>query len=354
MKHANASLHTARARAPLRLGLAGGGTDVSPYCDQFGGAVLNVTVDLYANITVSESPDGRIWFIAADQQITESFDLTAELPPGNQLVLHRGAYNRMVRDFMGGQALPVTLTTYCDAPAGSGLGTSSTLMVCLVQGLAEYLNVPMGEYDVAYLAYQIERVDLGLHGGKQDQYAAAFGGFNFMEFRDTDSVLVNPLRVKEWIASELESCLILFYTGRSRSSAAIIEEESQNVRNSNIDAIEAMHQSKADAYRMKEALLRGELRAMGDVMRSAWAAKKRMASGITNSLIDHLYTLASKEGAFCGKVSGAGGGGFMMFLADPCQRLRVVHALSAYGQGRIMPCHFTYSGVQSWRVKGNF
>lgn len=223
----------------------------------------------------------------------------------------------------------------------------------MVQGLGEYLNVPMGGYDVARLAYEIERGDLGLHGGKQDQHAAAFGGFNFMEFRETNHVLVNPLRVKDWIASELESSLILFFTGRSRSSAAIIEEESQNVRDSNIDAIETMHQSKVDAYRMKEALLRGELATVGDVMQSAWAARKRTASGITNSLIDDLYTLACRGGAFCGQVLGAGGGGFMMFLADPCRRLQVVDALSAYGKGKIVPCHFTHTGVQSWRVKGN-
>ena len=201
----------------------------------------------------------------------------------------------------------------------------------------------MKGHDVAHLAYEIERGDLGLHGGKQDQHAAAFGGFNFMELRDTNHVLVNPLRVKDWIASELESSLVLFFTGRSRSSAAIIEEESQNVRDSNLDAIEAMHHSKVDAYRMKEALLRGDLATVGDVMQSAWAVKKQMVSRITNNLIDDLDTLACREGAFCDTVSGAGG--FMMFLANPCRRLRVVNALSAYGKGKIMPCHFTHNGV---------
>jgi D-glycero-alpha-D-manno-heptose-7-phosphate kinase len=346
-----AQFQTARSRAPLRLGLAGGGTDVSPYCDQFGGAVLNVTIDLYAHTTVSGSGDGRIHFIAADQRIEESFDLTTEITATNLLALHRGVYNRVVREFLHGEPLAVTITTYSDAPAGSGLGTSSTVVVSMVQAVSEYLNIPMGEYDVARLAYEIERLDLGLHGGKQDQYAATFGGFNFMEFRDTSDVLVNPLRVKDWIASEFESSLILYFTGRSRSSAAIIEEESRNVRESNMDAINAMHQTKLEAFRMKEALLRGEISKMGEVMRSAWAAKKRMASSISNPMIDELYTLACKEGAYCGKVSGAGGGGFMMFLADPSRRRQVIDALDAYGDGKIMPCHFTYSGVQSWKVK---
>jgi D-glycero-alpha-D-manno-heptose-7-phosphate kinase len=345
------SFQTVRARAPLRLGLAGGGTDVSPYSDRFGGAILNATIDLYANTTVSESPDGRIWFKASDQQVTESFDLTPAIAPGNELALHRGVYNRIVRDYLGGQALPITLTTFCDAPAGSGLGTSSTVMVSMLKGLMEYLNLPFGEYDIAHLAYEIERIDLQLHGGRQDQYAAAFGGFNFMEFRGKDDVLVNPLRVKDWIISELESSLILFFTGRSRSSAAIIEEESRNVRNSNMSAIEAMHQTKAEAYRMKEALLRGELSQISQVMRSAWDAKKRMASSISNPMIDHLYDVALENGATAGKVSGAGGGGFMMFLAEPARRQQVIEALSKYEEGKLVNCHFIAMGAQSWKVR---
>jgi D-glycero-alpha-D-manno-heptose-7-phosphate kinase len=350
MKLPQALLRTVRSRAPLRLGLAGGGTDVSPYCDQFGGAVLNVTIDLYAHTTISLSADKKVRFAALDQGITEDFDLTSNIPEGNQLSLHRGVYNRMIQDYASGEAIPVTLTTYCDAPAGSGLGTSSTVVVSLVQAFAEFLNIPLGEYDVASLAYKIERGDIGLHGGKQDQYAATFGGFNFMEFHGVDHVLVNPLRVKDWIASELEGSLVLFFTGRSRSSAAIIEEESSNVRNENMVAIEAMHQSKLEAYRMKEALLRGEIALRGEVMKSAWTAKKQMASSISNPMIDEVYQLAVDHGAFCGKVSGAGGGGFMMFLVDPCRRLQVIEALSNYGSGRVMNSHFTMMGAQSWKI----
>jgi D-glycero-alpha-D-manno-heptose-7-phosphate kinase len=297
------------------------------------------------------SPDGKIHFIALDQQVHETFPLTDKIAPGNRLLLHSGVYNRLVRDFADGEPQAVTIATSCDAPAGSGLGSSSTLVVAMVRAFAEFLNQPMGEYDLAHLAYEIEREDVGLHGGKQDQYAAAFGGFNFLEFDNSNDVLVNPLRVKEWIVSELETSMVLFFTGKSRSSAAIIEEESRNVREKNEVAVEAMHQTKKQAYRMKEALLRGNVKLMGDVMRAAWEQKKLMAATISNEKIDSLYDLAMGEGAFCGKVTGAGGGGFMMFLVDPSKRLSVARALRATGEGEVMDCHFVPVGATAWRVE---
>ena len=339
-----------RARAPLRLGLAGGGTDVPPYCDIYGGAVLNVTISLYAHTTILPSPDGRIHFVALDQNESESFDLVPEITEGSKLMLHRAVYNRVVREFAQGVPQAVIIETQCDAPAGSGLGSSSTLVVSMLRAFAEMLNFPLGEYDLASLAYQVERVDVGLHGGKQDQYAATFGGFNFMEFHQSDQVLVNPLRIKEGISCELESSLILFFTGRSRSSAAIIEEESRNVRENNEDALEAMHRSKEDAYRMKDALLRGQVRKMGSIMKEAWGHKKRMAMSISNPHLDHLYTAAMEGGAFCGKVSGAGGGGFMMFLSDPSKKRSIAQILDASGGFIFTGCHFVTAGAQVWRL----
>jgi D-glycero-alpha-D-manno-heptose-7-phosphate kinase len=339
-----------RCRAPLRLGLAGGGTDVSPFCDKFGGAVLNATIDLYAHCTIEPSPDQKVHFTAADRGESLDLDGAGVLPQSNMLSLHVAVHNRLVQNYNQCKPLPVTVTTYCDAPAGSGLGSSSTLVVAMVQAYAEYLGLPLGEYDIARLAYVIERCDAGLHGGKQDQYAAAFGGFNFIEFNGHDHVLVNPLRVKPWIVSELESSLVLFYTGCSRSSAAIIEEESQNVRDGNRDAVDAMHQSKKEAFRMKECLLRGEISALAAVMESAWAAKKRMASRISNPSIENYYRTALDSGALCGKVSGAGGGGFMMFLVDPKRRLEVVNALTTGSDGIVLGCHFVSSGALAWRV----
>lgn len=340
-----------RSRAPLRLGLAGGGTDVSPYCNLFGGAVLNASVDLYAHATLEYSTDGAIHFEASDQQITEDFLLSSSLPLTRSLALHAGVYNRIVHDFNAEVPLPVRMTTRCDAPAGSGLGSSSTLVVAMVQAYIELLNLPLGEYEIAQLAYSIERGDVGLKGGRQDQYAASFGGFNFMEF-NKEHVLVNPLRIKDWIISELESSLVLYFTGRSRESAAIIVEESKNVEQGNIKAIEAMHRTKQEAFRMKESLLRGEIAKMAEIMESAWAAKKEMARSISNERIESFYSIARSAGARCGKVSGAGGGGFMMFLVDPVRRLDVLRALeSADGDGMIINCHFSQKGSEAWRIE---
>lgn len=340
-----------RSRAPLRLGLAGGGTDVSPFCDLHGGAVLNASVDLYAHTTIENSVDGNIHFIASDQQFSQDYSLQSVVPIAGELQLHAGVYNRIVRDYNGGRPLPVSVSTFCDAPAGSGLGSSSTLVVSMVQAFVELLNLPLGEYELAHLAYCIERSDVGLKGGKQDQYAASFGGFNFMEFNSNGYVLVNPLRIKDWIVSELESSLVLYFTGRSRESAAIILEESKNVEQGNPVTIEAMHQTKLDAFRMKEALLRGEIMQMAEVMESAWQAKKRIASSISNERIEKFYSIARASGARCGKVSGAGGGGFMMFLVDPKRRLDVVRALeNADNDGMTLDCHFSERGAEAWRI----
>jgi len=338
-----------RSRAPLRLGLAGGGTDVSPYCDQFGGASLCATINLFAHTTIKPSDDGKIHFIALDQQICESFELAPVIEPGNKLELHRGVYNRVVRDFNHGQPLAVKLYTSCDAPPGSGLGSSSTLVVSMIRAFSELLNAPLGEYDLAHLAYEVERKDIGLHGGKQDQYVAAFGGVDFMEFMDRDRVLVNPLRVKESILCEIEASLVLFFTGKSRSSAEIIEQEARNVIDNDVVAMRAMHQTKEYAFRMKDAMLRGHIATMGEVMRSAWEQKKLMAKSVSNSRIDHFYDLAVSNGAFCGKVSGAGGGGFMMFLVDPAKKLQVQRSLRETGDGQVMDCQFVHVGASAWR-----
>ena len=340
-----------RSRAPLRLGLAGGGTDVSPYCDQFGGAVLNATIDLYAYCTIEPSPDGRIHLSATDMNESRAFELAPEIPVAEMLALHCGVYNHVVRIFNDNKPLPILVSTFCDAPPGSGLGSSSTLVVAMVMAYVELLNLPLGEYEVAQLAYDIERHDLNLHGGRQDQYAATFGGFNFMEFNQEDRVTVNPLRMKRWIVSELESSLVLFYTGRSRQSASIIEEQSRNVSSLNETAIEAMHGSKTEAVRMKECLLRGEFTKLADVMEAAWQAKKSMAQSITNERIDGFYNIAIEAGAFCGKVSGAGGGGFMMFLVDMKHKMQVINALSAHRDGTVYGCHFSDRGAEAWRVQ---
>lgn len=338
-----------RAHAPLRLGLAGGGTDVSPFSDEHGGCVLNATIDLYAHAILEPQDNGKVVFSAQDREETIELDSGQELPDGEILRLHRGIHRRIVRQFNAGRPLSLKLTTFADAPAGSGLGTSSTMVVCILQAYSEWLQLGLGEYEIAHLAYEIERIDLAMAGGKQDQYAAAFGGFNFIEFGAEDRVLVNPLRVKDWIINELEASIILYYTGQSRESANIIQQQIDNTKAGNIRSVEAMIALKQDAYAMKEAILRGDLQRYSDILGRSWVAKKKMAQGITNQAIDAVFDRAIAAGALSGKISGAGGGGFMMFFAPPERRMAVIRELKKHA-GQIMNFHFVTRGAEAWSM----
>jgi D-glycero-alpha-D-manno-heptose-7-phosphate kinase len=339
-----------RARAPLRLGFGGGGSDLSPYCDVFGGYVLNATLDKYAYAMIEPRDDGDVEFVASDQELRWHGPLDGAIPYEGGLELHKGVYNRIVRDFCNGRPLPLTLTTMSDAPPGSGLGSSSTLVVAMVKAFVEYLNLPLGEYDVAHLAFEIERREVGLSGGRQDQYAATFGGVNFMEFYAHDRVVVNPLRVKNWIISELEASLLLCYTGQSRSSATIIEEQLRNLSsNTSAEAIDAMHRVKQEALNMKESLLRGDFKRFVDAINISWASKKRTARNISNDRIETVSARAFEAGALAVKVSGAGGGGFLMLFVDPANRMHVTRALQAAG-AQTLTCHFTKHGTEGWKI----
>jgi len=337
-----------RARAPLRLGLGGGGTDVSPFCDEYGGAVLNATIGMYAYATLEQRSDGLLAFETCDRGDRVVMNATDIAAPDEKFALHYGVYNRIVNQFRGGEPFPCTLRTHCDAPPGSGLGSSSTLVVAMLTAFQEMLGIPLGEYEVARLAYEIERHDLLMSGGKQDQYAAAFGGVNFMEFLAGDRVIVNPLRLKRRVISELEASLVLYFTGVSRASAQIIEEQSGNMRNQESDAIAAALELKADAVEIKEAALLGDIRRFGEVLNRSWLAKKRMAAKISNSDIDRIYDLAMSKGAFAGKVSGAGGGGFMMFVCEPARRPELISTL-AKESGQVFVTQFTETGAEAWR-----
>ena len=337
-----------RSKAPLRLGLAGGGSDVSPYSDIYGGLVLNATINLYAYCTIEETADGLICIDSYDSGCKLQFPLAESLPIDGKADLIKGVYNRVMRDF-GITPRPFRITTYNDAPAGSGLGTSSTMVVCILKAFVEWLSLPLGDYEIARLAYEIERKDLGLSGGKQDQYAAAFGGFNFIEFLPDDSVIVNPLKVKRWITDELEASLLLYFTGKSRSSARIIDEQRKNTSAGNAEAIEAMHQIKQSARDMKAAVLKGDMREFARIMGSSWESKKKMADGITNETIQHVFDVAMEAGAVAGKVSGAGGGGFIMFFVEPTRKKSVEDALKQL-DGYVLPFLFTDGGAHGWKI----
>ena len=339
-----------RARAPLRLGLAGGGTDVSPYCDDFGGAVLNVTIDRFAFATVRPRDDGMVSFTAADTGETELIKADVALPTEAGLRLHRGTYNRIVAGYNHGRPLAIDLITHVDSPRGSGLGSSSALVVAMVQALAEHVRAPLGEYEAAHLAFEIERRDLMLNGGRQDQYAAAFGGFNYIEFRPGDQVLVNPLRLKSPIVHELEASLLLYYTGASRDSSRIIDQQSAALSGGG-GAMEAMHRLKAQALAMKEALLLGRFDLVSDLLNESWEAKRATWEGVSNPLLEQVIATGMANGATAAKVSGAGGGGFVMFLCDPTRRIPLTRALVEAGGGDPMFCQFTREGATAWRVR---
>ena len=343
-----------RSRAPLRLGLAGGGTDVSPYSDNFGGCVLNVSIDLYSYCTLElmDQEDAWIEFAALDLALFFKGELVDKFELVGVLKLHKAVYNYVVSQFNGGQPLNIRMTTFSDAPPGSGLGSSSTTVVAMLKAYVELLNLPLGEYDLAYIAYRIERFDCGLSGGRQDQYAATFGGFNFMEFYGNDRVLINPLRIKREVEIEFQSRTLLFYTGISRESAKIIDEQIQSSidTSSENDSVNAMHEVKQHALDMKERLLKGEIDDIISLMRQSWQSKKRMSSSISNDYIEMISSVAMASGAEAIKVSGAGGGGYMMIFANPLNQLAIKEALTHMG-GTFQKFQFTHYGAESWMVK---
>lgn len=337
-----------RSKAPLRLGLAGGGSDVSPYSDIYGGLVLNATINLYTYCTIEETNDGLITINSYDANCFTSYSSEKFLEIDGSANLIKGVYNRIVKDFKL-EAKSFRITTYNDAPIGSGLGTSSSMVVCILKAFIEWLSLPLGDYDTSRLAYEIERKDLGLQGGKQDQYAAAFGGFNYIEFLKDDIVIVNPLKIKRWIIDELEASMVLYFTGASRSSAKIISEQIVNTTNKKEDAIEAMDNIKQSAVDMKLALLRGDMRRFAEIVKEGWENKKKLASSITNPMIQEAFDIAIPAGAISGKVSGAGGGGFIMFMVEPTRKKAVENALKSLS-GFVMPFQFTEGGAHGWKI----
>lgn len=336
-----------RSKAPLRLGLAGGGTDVSPYSDMFGGAILNATISSYAYATIEPLDNGKIELVTAN--IPEAYiqDSALELPIDNRAYeLQCGVYNHIVKHHTH-KPLSFRMTTWIDAPQGSGLGTSSTLVVAILGAFVEWLKLPLGKYDIAHTAFEIERIEMKMAGGKQDQYAATFGGVNYLEFLSNDKVIVNPLNIKENILNELEANLVLYFTETNRDSASIISHQVENVKNNNIEAVDAMHRLKEQAQMMKECLLRGDVDKIGEVLNLGWSNKKKMSKQITNSMLDEIYEVAIANGASGGKISGAGGGGFMFFYCPGTTRLRVTQALSQFG-GRTKSFTFTQQGLTTW------
>jgi D-glycero-alpha-D-manno-heptose-7-phosphate kinase len=331
----------------LRISFAGGGTDVSPFCDIYGGCALNATIDKFAYTSLEPTADDKIEVHSLDYDFIARYEVDDSLSFDGQMDLAKAVIRRLLKHNRRG----VKLMTHNDAPPGSGLGSSSAMVVSLVAAVKEWLGLIMSDYELARLSHDIERIDLKLAGGKQDQYACAFGGFNFMEFTK-DHVLVNPLRVNADVVDELEYNMLLYYTGKSRASSHIIDDQVQNVISGHKRSLAAMHDLKQQAIDMKRALLTGDTRGFGALLDAAWQTKKNMTDKISNSMIDEMYGEAMRAGALGGKVSGAGGGGFMMFYCDDGKRYKVAERLEQMG-GKVVNFMFEPRGVHSWRVNGS-
>ncbi len=335
-----------RSKAPFRIGLAGGGTDVSPYSDQYGGAVLNSSISLFAHCTIIPNDSGKIVIKAPNRNEIFEVNSSMELDITGTLDLQRGVYNRVVREFVK-HPLSFEMTTYMDVPTGSGLGTSSTLVVSVIGAFREWFGLPLGESDIARLAYDIERKELKMAGGKQDQYAATFGGLNFLEFKNENVVIVNPIKIKEETLRELEHNLLLFHTKTTRDSSDVINLQTKNLTSGVKKSIQSLHEIKQQAFEMKEYILTNKLNKVGTILAENWMNKKNLSEGITNDYLDNIYDTALSNGAIGGKISGAGGGGFMIFYSQDGYRHQLIKALENLGCSHTQ-YQFNQQGMTSW------
>ena len=337
---------TIRAKAPLRISFCGGGTDVSPYPEERGGCVLSVTIDKYAWASLTPRPEAEIEIASLDYDLRRRYPL-GPLAFDGELDLAKGALNH----FGAWGPLPsgVRVFTHSDAPPGSGLGSSSTMVVTLVGGIAQWLGVPLTPYEIAETTFKIERRDVKLSGGRQDQYAASFGGFNFIEF-SADQTIVTPLRIARDVVNELEYHLLLVYTGGTRTSARIVDTQMERYRRGEPAAVAGLDRLKALAIELKNTLLRGRLDDFGRLLHEAWEVKKTLAESITNATIDDLYATARAAGAVGGKILGAGGGGHLLFYGPIEAKHTIAAEMERHG-GRVVPFAFEWRGLQTWRVR---
>jgi D-glycero-alpha-D-manno-heptose-7-phosphate kinase len=336
-----------RAKAPLRLSFAGGGTDVSPFIEREGGCVLSATITRYSWGTLTPREDSQIHLESADLGALFYFDTRSNLVYDGKMDLAKAAIrNLSVQDTRG-----FDLFLKTDAPPGSGLGSSSSLMVNMIGLLREFKSLPLTDYETADLAYQIERKQLGIRGGMQDQYAATFGGFNFIEFH-ADHVIVNPLRINRDVANELEHNLLLCYTGKPRTTDGIIQDQVGRYEQNDEATLDGLRRQKSLAVEMKNALLQRRLDDFGQMLDTAWRYKKQMSSKISNPHIDEMYEEATRNGALGGKITGAGGGGYLLLYCEYEKKHKVAEAMRRLG-GVPTEFSFEFHGLQTWRVNQN-
>lgn len=326
------------------MSFAGGGTDVPPFAEREGGLVLNATINRYAHGSLRPRRDGCISIHSLDYGYSVRIEHGEQPVLDGRLDLAKAAIIRIVEDV--GSGFDLTLSS--SVAPGSGLGSSSAMMVALVGVLREFANVPIADYELAELAHHIERDELGIRGGRQDQYAAAFGGFNFIELAG-DHVVVNPLRVPSDVVLELEHNMLLCYTGMTRQSDHIIEHQVRRYESGDVDATSGLRAQKDLAVAMKDALMQRRLHDFGELLHLAWEAKKRLSDRITNERIETLYDEARRVGALGGKITGAGGGGYLLIYCGEDCKHRVAARLRELG-AEIESFAFESKGLCTWRV----
>jgi D-glycero-alpha-D-manno-heptose-7-phosphate kinase len=349
-----------RSKAPLRISFCGGGTDVPPFPEKYGGMVLSTTINKYAYSTLIPTEKNETTVKSIDYDIIAKYQNKHDLQYNGQLDLVKAVLKNLdelndkpeIQDNRNDKTnienLGVDLLLHSDAPPGSGLGSSSTMAVALVGAFKHWLRYPLTDYQIAELAFKLERVELGIEGGLQDQYAAVFGGFNFIEFRK-DATIVNQLQIDSEILNELEYHLLLCYTGGTRLSANIIKDQKSSVVENKGNVIQALQETKALTLDMKNALLRGELLEFGQLLYETWEHKKQFSKSITSSHIDKLYDAAMKNGALGGKILGAGGGGYLLTFCKINKKHIVARELEKLG-GQIVKFGFEPHGLQTWEV----
>lgn len=312
------------ARAPLRVGLAGGGTDLEAYYGKYGGAVVNVTIDKYFYVFISLSDRPTIQVSSSDyqtfyrQRLDESPLWDGDLQLPRAIIEHFGI------------RVGISIFLASQVPPGTGLGSSSTVAVALIKALAVLKGERLSPQDVAELACTVEIEKLGMPIGKQDQYASSFGGLNYFEF-SSDGVTVEPIDLRQSTLLELERRLMLFYTGRSRNSARILGEQRSNSERNRTPVIESLHAIKRIAAGMRRDLLSGDIDSVGHWLHESWMSKRKLAHGISDPWIDQWYETALSAGATGGKIAGAGGGGFLLIYCEPERQESVTAALKDSG-----------------------
>ena len=339
---------TYRSKVPFRISFGGGGTDMPDYCKYHTGAVINTTIRLFTHTSLQLRDDTKVTFKWVNKDEFEEHEFSNELDCSYGLKLFKATHNHICKRFKV-ESIGYDIVTSQDVPTGSGLGTSSTLIVSLIGVYMELFNLPLGEYDIAEMAIQIERVELGENGGKQDQYAAAFGGFNYMEFKG-DDVIVNPLRIKDSVQDEIENNVVLYFTNFTRNSSDVLTEQIQKMKDKNKTSTLSLHALVEQAKLMKDCLIKGTIDDLGEILDYGFQQKKMLAKEISTPEIELLYKTALEAGATGGKISGAGGGGFMFFYCPTNTKYKVINELNKLNMGFHQPFTWNKFGIRTWQI----